>query len=136
MAASNIMGVNKRTPCTTPQTLTPKTHCQSATEFSQIKPPEPTPALLNTKCGTPKCATTSLAKASICSALETSTRLANTWTPKALISASALSSASCCTSTKTTFILSLAAMRAHSKPKPEPPPVRTAVLFSKLRIMI
>lgn len=60
-AAASIMGVNRRTPCTTPQRFTPNTHSQSLTEFSQIRPPEPTPALLNTKCGAPKVFSTSAA---------------------------------------------------------------------------
>ena len=35
-------------------TLTPITQSQSLSVFSQIRPPEPTPALLNTQCGAPK----------------------------------------------------------------------------------
>ena len=65
LAASSIMGVNSRTPWTTPIRLTPSTHSQSASEFSQIKPPEPTPALLNTKLGAPKRSRTAPASASI-----------------------------------------------------------------------
>ncbi len=128
LAAASIMGVNRRTPCTTPHRFTPSTHSQSFTEFSQIRPPEPTPALLNTKCGAPKVFSTSAASASICSLLDTSTLRDSTFTPVASISAVALSSASCCTSTSTRFMPSFAPMRAHSRPKPEPAPVSTAVL--------
>ena len=37
-AAASIIGVKSRTPCTTPQRLTPSTHFQSATEFSPHQP--------------------------------------------------------------------------------------------------
>jgi len=41
LAASNIMGVNTRTPWATPMRLTPSTHSQSRAVFSQIRPPAP-----------------------------------------------------------------------------------------------
>ena len=135
MAAASIMGVNRRTPCTTPQRFTPSTHSQSLTEFSHTRPPAPTPALLNTRCGAPKRACTSAASCSICAAFDTSTLRASTWQPAACASAAAWSRASCCTSTSTRFMPSLAPMRAHSSPKPEPAPVRTAVLPAKLSII-
>ena len=50
--------MNRRTPWITPQRFTPSTHSQSLTEFSQTRPPAPTPALLKTKCGAPKRACT------------------------------------------------------------------------------
>ncbi|KAF1040252.1 MAG: hypothetical protein GAK34_03073 [Delftia tsuruhatensis] len=135
LAASSIMGVNSRTPWITPQRLTPSTHCQSSSVFSQTSPPAPTPALLNTKCGAPNCWRTSSARACIWAASDTSTRRASTRTPCPSNSAAALSSASCCTSTSTRFMPSFAPMRAHSRPKPEPAPVSTAVLPLKFLII-
>ena len=121
-------------------TLTPITHSQSFNDVSQIKPPAPTPALLNTKCGAPNLAKTACPMASTSAALEISKRKDMTCPPyfpaPAVISAVAVSSASCCTSTKTMFMPSLTPMRAHSKPKPEPAPVKTAVLFLKWEIIL
>ena len=94
-AASSIIGVNTRTPCTTPIRFTPSTHSQSLRLFSQISPPEPTPALLNTRCGAPKRSNAAAPSACICSALDTSTLDARTCAPAAVISAAQRSSASC-----------------------------------------
>ena len=125
-----------RTPCTTPIRSTPSTQSQSATEFSHTRPPAPTPALLKTKCGAPKRAFTSAASCSIWAALDTSTLRASTWAPAASISACAASSASCCTSTSTRCMPRAAPIRAHSRPKPEPAPVSTAVFPTKSWIML
>jgi hypothetical protein len=127
-AASSIIGVKTRTPWITPHRLTPSTHSQSAMVFSHTSPPAPTPALLNTKCGAPNRCATACPSASMSAAFETSTRRASTCAPACAISAAALSSASCCTSTSTRFMPSRAPMRAHSRPKPDPAPVSTAVL--------
>ena len=68
-AASSIIGVNTRMPCATPITLTPSTQSQSATVFSQIRPPAPTPALLKTMFGAPKRAFVAAPSASTSAAL-------------------------------------------------------------------
>ncbi len=114
-------------PWITPHTLTPSTHCQSRMLFSQISPPEPTPALLNTRCAAPNAASVSAASASTASPSDTSTLRATTFAPFASSSAATRSSASCCTSAMTTFMPSVAATCANSRPKPLPPPVMTAV---------
>ena len=108
-------------------TLTPSTHSQSATVFSQIRPPAPTPALLNTICGAPKRASVAAPSASTSAARATSSRNASTLAPSASISAAARSSASCCTSAMTTFMPRCAASRDVSRPKPDAAPVMTAV---------
>src|SRR6185295_9822741 len=126
-AAASIIGVKTRTPWTTPMTLTPSTHSQSASVFSQTRPPAPTPALLKTMCGAPKRCATARPSASTSPALLTSTRCASTCAPRPWISAAARSSASACTSAMTTFMPRRAAMREVSRPKPEPAPVMTAV---------
>ena len=131
-AAASIIGVKQRMPCTTPIRFTPSTHSQSFNVFSQIRPPHATPALLNTKCGTPKRACVAAASACTCSAWDTSTRDASTAAPIASISIRACSSASCCTSAITTCMPSRAAMRDVSRPKPEAAPVITAVRPLKL----
>ena len=118
-------------PCTTPIRLTPSTHSQSASVFSQISPPLPTPALLKTKCGAPKRCRVAAASASTSAAFDTSSRNGSTAAPSAPISAAARSSASGWTSAMTMFMPSRAAMRAASRPKPEAAPVITAVRPSK-----
>ena len=47
-------GTKLRRPWTTPQKLTPSTHCQSAIGTSHEFPPTKTPALLQTRCTAPK----------------------------------------------------------------------------------
>ena len=136
LAASSIMGVNKRTPCTTPHKFTPSNHSQSATVFSQTKPPAPTPALLKTKFGAPNVCCTSFARACMWPSLDTSTKRAITSAPSVCICACAASNASFCTSTSTSFMPNWAPIFAHSKPKPEPAPVRTATLPLKFDITI
>ena len=59
---------------TTPIKFTPITHSQSFSVCSQMRPPAPTPALLNTKFGAPKRAIVAAAKASTSSDLEMSKR--------------------------------------------------------------
>ena len=70
------------------------THSQSFSVCSQIKPPAPTPALLNTKLGTPKRCTVAAARASTSAALLTSNLKGKTWAPRPSISACAVASAS------------------------------------------
>ena len=126
-AASSIIGTKVRTPCTTPIRLTPSTHSQSFSVCSQISPPTPTPALLNTKPGAPKRFNVAAPIASTSAAFETSSRNGSTCAPSASISATARSSASRCTSAITTFMPSRAAMREASRPNPDAAPVMTAV---------
>ncbi len=82
-AAASIIGVKTRTPCATPIRLTPSTHSQSCSVFSQIRPPAPTPALLKTKCGAPKRCSVAAASASTSAAFETSSRNGSTGAPSA-----------------------------------------------------
>ena len=51
---STSIGMNECSPCTTPQRFTPSTHCQSASVWSTMNPPPPTPALLQSTCTVPK----------------------------------------------------------------------------------
>src|SRR5205814_5827872 len=115
-------------PCATPIRFTPTIHSQSFSVCSQMRPPELMPALLNTKCGTPKRSTVARPIASTCSALETSSRNGSTLAPSASISAAALFSGSCCTSAITMLMPACAARREVSRPKPDAAPVMTAVL--------
>src|SRR5258708_6472886 len=116
-------------PCTTPMRLTLITHCQSLRLTSQTKPPPAaTPALLKRRCAAPNFSTVWAASCCTSAALETSARTPRACAPEPRASATASSSASCCTSASTSFIRSLAPMRANSLPKPLPAPVMTATL--------
>jgi hypothetical protein len=126
-AAASISGVKTRTPWATPIRLTPMTHSQSFSVCSQINPPAPTPALLKTKWGVPKRCSVAAARASTSTALDTSSLKGSTGAPRASISRCAAASASACTSAITILMPSRAAMRLHSRPKPEAAPVMTAM---------
>src|SRR5689334_12170948 len=65
-------GTNVRTPCTTPQRFTPRTHSQVESGVSHEIPPPPTPALLQKTCTAPNCRIVSAASASTCAESVTS----------------------------------------------------------------
>ncbi|MCY1314523.1 hypothetical protein D9M70_651820 [compost metagenome] len=62
-AAASISGVKMRMPWMTLRRLTPSTHSQSCSLFSQISPPAPTPALLNSRWTVPNAARAASASA-------------------------------------------------------------------------
>src|SRR5207248_10319616 len=68
------------------------------------------------------------------SAFETSTRRPTASAPAARISRTAASSASSCTSPRTSFIRCRTAVRANSRPKPLPAPVMTATFPTRSRM--
>ena len=87
-------GRNARTPCTTPQKLTPITHSHDSMPPNHGSPPPATPALLHSTLTCPKRSSVWVASASTCSRLLTSVSTASVSTPVAAIRCSAASSAS------------------------------------------
>src|SRR5258706_6615994 len=123
-------GAKARTPWITPQTLTPRIHCQSATEHSHAAPSVETPALLQTRWTLPAAA----AKASTSSALETSTFIAVALTPFA--SAAAMTSCRPSTSARARSMPSSAKASAMARPRPLAAPVTAAVLPRRVFIVV
>jgi len=108
-------------PLMTPPRLTPRSHRQSLSVRSEIRPCGPTPALFTTMSTRPKLAITAAASARTLSGSETSTLI-----PVAPIDAAVASSAWRSMSAITTVACSAISCSAMPRPIPAAPPVTTA----------
>ena len=129
LSCFSMIGTKTRMPWSTPQRLTPSTHCQSASVNSQDAPTTGgTPALLQRMWTAPNASIVLAARASTSAARETSVRTGSTVAPPAFISDAVLARAPSSTSARTTFIPSAAKRSAIARPMPLAAPVTTAVL--------
>ena len=120
--------MNECKPWITPQRFTPSTHRQSASVWSTISPPPPTPALLQRTCAVPKRSRT--ASASDCTDAASLTSVSTPTTPS---SAAVASSGAFSTSAMTTCMPSSTKRAAIARPMPLAPPVTTATRPSSSR---